>query len=83
MVFKFMLLLQIVQLKTIFFEGVATQSIESRIPIDLENKFPSIKYDFKNEMLYPITDEQIFFIADMPHLINKIVNALEISSLKK
>ena len=66
-----------------FFEGVATQSIESHIPIDLKNKFPSIKYDFKNVMLHPITDEPIFFIADMPHLIKKIVNALEMSSLKK
>ena len=45
-----------------FFEGVATQSIESHIPIDLKNKFPSINYDFKNVMLHPITDEPIFFL---------------------
>ena len=30
--------------KNSFFEGVSTQSIESHIPIDLKNKFPSIKY---------------------------------------
>ena len=34
-------------------------------------------------MFYLITDEPIFFIADMPHLIKKIVNALEMSSFKK
>ena len=65
-----------------FFERVATQSIESHISIDLKTKFPSIKYDFKNKMLHPITDEPIFVIADMPYLIKKIVNALEMSSLK-
>jgi hypothetical protein len=31
----------------------------------------------------PITDEPIFFIADMPHLVKKLANALEFSSLKK
>ena len=56
-----------------FFEGVATQSIESHISIDLKNKFPSIKYDLKNVMLHSITDEPIFVIADMPYLIKKIL----------
>ena len=65
-----------------FFERVATQSIESHISIDLKNKFPSIKYDFKNVMLHPVTDEPIFVIADMPHLIKKIVKELEMTSLK-
>ena len=37
----------------------------------------------KNLMFYLITDEPIFIIADMPHLIKKIVNALEMSSFKK
>ena len=45
-----------------FFEGVATQSIESNIPIDLKNKFPSIKYDLKKVMLHPITDEPILLL---------------------
>ena len=52
-----------------FFEGVETQSIKSRIPIDLKNKFPSIDYDFKYVIFHPMIDEPIFFIADMPPLI--------------
>ena len=43
----------------------------------------SINYEFKTLMLHPIIDKPIFSIADMPHLIKKIMNALEISSLKK
>ena len=49
----------------------------------MKNNFPSTSYDFKNVMLHPITNEPIFFIADMPHLIKNIINALEMSSLKK
>ena len=83
MVFKFVLLLQMVQLKKYFFEGVATQSIESHIPIDLKNKCSSINYEFKNVMFHPITDEPIVCIADIPYLIKNIVKALEMSSLNK
>ena len=46
--------------------------------MNLKN-FPSVNYEFKNDILHLITDESIFLISDVPHLIEKIANALEIS----
>ena len=62
---------------------MASKSIDCYIPSDLKKEFKYINYNYKNVMIHPITDKPIFFLADMPHLVKKIVNALEMSSLKK
>ena len=67
-----------------FFEGMTSKSIDSYIPSDLKKEFKNINYNFKNFMLYSITDKPTFFLADMTcHTWLKNVNALEMSSLKK
>ena len=47
------------------------------------SKFKDINFDYKFVRKHPISHDPMFLIADMPHLIKKIVNYLEMSSLKK
>ena len=53
------------------------------LPSDLTSKIKDIIFDYKCVRKHPISHDPMFLIADMPHLIKKIVNSLEISSLKK
>ena len=47
------------------------------------SKFKDVNFDYKFVRKNPISHDSMFLIADIPHLIKKIVNYLEMSSLKK
>ena len=53
------------------------------LPSDLTSKLKVINFDCKYIRKHPISHDSMFLIADIPHLIKKIVNSLEMSSLKK
>ena len=65
------------------FDGLSTFSTENMLPSDLKSKFKDVNFEYKCVRKHPISHDLIFLIADMPHLVKKIVNALEMSSLKK
>ena len=65
------------------FDGLSTSCIENMLPSDLTSKFKDVNFDYKCVRKYPISHDPIFLISDLPHLIKKIVNSLEMSSLKK
>ena len=50
---------------------------------DLTSKLKVINFDCKYIRKHPISHDSMFLIADIPHLIKKIVSSLEISSLNK
>ena len=63
-------------------EGLAKESVASFIVQLLRDEFPRIKIEYIVVGNNPITDEPIFFIADMTHFVKKLANTLEFSSLK-
>ena len=65
------------------FDGLSTSCIKNMLPFDLISKFKDVNFDYKCVRKHPISHDPMFLIADMPHLIKKIINPLEISSLKK
>ena len=69
--------------KKSLFDGLSNFCIENMLPSDLTSKIKDIIFDYKCVRKHPISHDPMFLIADMPHLIKKIVNSLEISSLKK
>jgi len=44
--------------------------------------FSSIDFSMKIAWKHPVTDEPIFVLEDMPHVVKRVVNAMENSSLK-
>ena len=65
------------------FDGLSTFSSENMLLSDLKSKFKDVNFEYKCVRKHPMSHELIFLIVDMPHLVKKIVNALEMSSLKK
>ena len=65
------------------FDGLSTFSTDNMLPSDLKSKFKDVNFEYKCVRKHPMSHDLIFLIADMPHLVKKIVNALEMSSLKK
>ena len=65
------------------FDRLSTSCIENMLLSDLTSKFKDVNFDYKCVRKYPISHDPIFLVSDLPHLIKKIVNPLEISSLKK
>ena len=61
---------------------MAKEYVSSFIAQPLRDEFPCINVNYIVVGNNPITGEPIFFIADIPHLVKKISNALEFSLLK-
>ena len=53
------------------------------LPSDLTSKFKDVNFDYKCVRKHSISHDPMFLLVDMPNLINKFVNSLEMSSLKK
>lgn len=66
------------------FSAISTEYAATYLTPELQEKLKAMKCDlFKCVMLHPITGEPIVVIEDMPHLIKRLVNALELSSNPK
>jgi hypothetical protein len=64
------------------FKSLSTIPISKFLPEDLQKQFPQTNYDMCVAMLHPDTLEPIFILEDMPHVVKRLVNALENSSKK-
>jgi hypothetical protein len=63
------------------FGSVCTEPIGAYIAEDVKKQFPKVCFDdLMVVMRHPVTDEPIFVIEDMPHVVKRIVNAMESSS---
>ncbi len=64
-----------------FFKSVCTVPISRYIPEELQKKYATIPYEERQFVtLHPVTDEPMFVVEDMPHLMKRIVNGMERSS---
>jgi hypothetical protein len=67
-----------------FFDRTTTETISKYISDELIALCPNVSLDdLTTVMLHPVTDEPIFIIEDMPHVVKRLVNALERSSNPK
>jgi hypothetical protein len=61
-----------------FFKSICTVPISRYIPEELQKKYATIPYEeLLFVALHPVTDEPIFVIEDMPHLMKRIVKGME------
>ena len=65
------------------FSAMATEPASSYLSDEVKNKFPKVAFDAKIAWKHPITGLPIFILEDMPHVVKRIVNAMESSSRKK
>jgi hypothetical protein len=64
-----------------FFKSICTVPISRYIPEELQKKYATIPYEERQFVtLHPVTDEPMFVVEDMPHLMKRIVNGMERSS---
>ena len=68
---------------TSLFDRLSTFYIDNVLLSDLTSDFKYVTFEHKCVRKDPITHHPMFLIADIPHLIKKIVSSLEISSLNK
>ena len=61
---------------------MATHMISHILPKYLMGQYPGIDFDVKIVDKDDVTEEYFIFLLDMPHLIENIVTALELSSSK-
>ena len=64
------------------FKSLSTIPISEFVPEDLQKQFPQNNYDMCVAMPHPDTLEPIFILEDMPHVVKRLVHALENSSRK-
>ena len=60
------------------FDRLSTLSTENMLPSDLKSKFKDVNFEYKCVRKHPMSHDLIFLIADMPHLVKKIVNKMVI-----
>jgi hypothetical protein len=62
------------------FAAMSTHPISDYIPSDLRESFKDVPFDLGAVFLHPCSGLPIFVLEDMPHVVKRLVNALERSS---
>jgi len=64
------------------FSAMATEPVSTYLSDEVKKKFPKVAFDTIIAWKHPITGQPVFILEDMPHVVKRIVNAMESSSRK-